>query len=117
MILLVFTYFEVVVIVLGLSFLIFDEFLTFWEFWVLKNDQNLSPRRGATQGSGEFKHSLDKFRPSLNMFKHGLNMFKHSFRQVLAIFQHSKISKSQKLIKNKKTKAQDYYPDPQVGKD
>ena len=42
MILLVFTYFEVVVIVLGLSFLIFDEFLTFWEFWVLKNSQNLS---------------------------------------------------------------------------
>ena len=50
------------------------------------------------------------------MFKHGLNMFKHGFRQVLAIFQHSKISKSQKLIKNQKTKAQDYYPDPQVGK-
>ena len=42
MILLVFTYFEVVVIVLGLSFLIFDEFLTFWEFGVLKNRQNLS---------------------------------------------------------------------------
>ena len=56
------------------------------------------------------------FKHGLNMFKHGLNMFKHGFRQVLAIFQHSKISKSQKLIKNQKTKAQDYYPDPQVGK-
>ena len=42
MILLVFIYLRVGVIVLGLSFLIFDEFLTFWEFWVLKNSQNLS---------------------------------------------------------------------------
>ena len=42
MILLVFTYLRVVVIVLGLSSLIFDEFLEFWEFWVLKNSQNLS---------------------------------------------------------------------------
>ena len=50
------------------------------------------------------------------MFKHGLNMLKQGFRQVLAIFQYSKISKSQKLIKNQKTKAQDHYPDPQVGK-
>ena len=56
------------------------------------------------------------FKHCLNMFKHGLNMLKQGFRQVLAIFQHSKISKSQKRIKNQKTKAQDYYPDPQVGK-
>ena len=43
-------------------------------------------------------------------------MFKHGFRQVLAIFQDPKLPKSQKLIKNKKTKVQDYYGDPQVGK-
>ena len=51
------------------------------------------------------------------MFKPGLNMLKEGFRQVLAIFQNPKIQKWQKLIKNQKTKAQDYYPDPQVGKD
>ena len=51
------------------------------------------------------------------MFKHGLNMFKHGFRQVLAIFEHPKSPKSQKLIKNQKTKVQDYYPDLQVDKD
>ena len=51
------------------------------------------------------------------MFKHGLNVFKHGFRQVLAIFPDPKLPKSQKLIKNQKTKAQDYYPDPQVDKD
>ena len=56
------------------------------------------------------------FKHGLNMFKHGLNLFKHGFKQVLAIFQDSKPPKSQKLIKNQKTKAQDYYPDPQVGK-
>ena len=42
MILLVFTYLRVAVIVLDLSFWIFDEFLRFWEFWVLKSSQNLS---------------------------------------------------------------------------
>ena len=42
MILLVFTYLRVVVIVLGLSFFIFDDFLSFWEFWFLRNSQNLS---------------------------------------------------------------------------
>ena len=42
MILLVFTYLRVMVIVLDLSFLIFDKFLRFWEFWVLKNSQHLS---------------------------------------------------------------------------
>ena len=41
-------------------------------------------------------------------------MSKQGFRQVLAIFQNPKIQKSKKLIKNQKTKAQDYYPDPQV---
>ena len=50
------------------------------------------------------------------MFKHGLNLFKHGFRQILAIFQDQKLQKCQKLIKNQKTKAQDYYPDPQVDK-
>ena len=50
------------------------------------------------------------------MFKHGLNMFKHGFRQVSAIFQDPKLQQSQKLIKNQKTKAQDYYPDGQVDK-
>ena len=44
-------------------------------------------------------------------------MFKHGFRQVLAIFQDPTLQKSQKLIKTQKTKAHDYYPDPQVGKD
>ena len=56
------------------------------------------------------------FKHGLNMFKHGLNLFKHGFRQILVIFQDPKLPKSQKLIKNQKTKAQDYYPDPQVGK-
>ena len=42
MILLVFIHLRVGAIVLGLSFLIFDEFLTFWEFWALKNCQNVS---------------------------------------------------------------------------
>ena len=42
MILLVCTHLSVGVIVLGLSFLIFDEFLSFLDFWVLKNGQNLS---------------------------------------------------------------------------
>ena len=42
MIFLVFTYLRVAVIVLDLSFLIFDEFLRFWDFWVLKNSQNHS---------------------------------------------------------------------------
>ena len=51
------------------------------------------------------------------MLKHGLNMFKHGFRQILAIFQDQKPQKWQKLIKNQKTKAQDYYPDPQVDTD
>ena len=50
------------------------------------------------------------------MFKHALNLFTHGFRQVLAIFQHSKISKSQKLIKNQKTNIQEYYHDAEVGK-
>ena len=48
------------------------------------------------------------FKHCLNMFKHGLNMLKQGFRQVLAIFQNPKIQKYQKLIKNQKTKAQDY---------
>ena len=56
------------------------------------------------------------FKQCLNMFKYGLNLFNYGFRQVLAIFQDPKLPKSQKLIKNQKTKAQDYYPDPQVGK-
>ena len=56
------------------------------------------------------------FKHGLNMFKHGLNLFKHGFRQILAIFQDQKLPKWQKLIKNQKTKAQDYYPDPQVDK-
>ena len=43
-------------------------------------------------------------------------MFKHSFRQVLAIFQDQKLQKCQKLIKNQKTKVQDYYGEPQVDK-
>ena len=43
-------------------------------------------------------------------------MIKHGFRQLLAIFQDPQIPKSQKLIKNQKTKAQDYYPDAQVDK-
>ena len=43
-------------------------------------------------------------------------MFKHGFRQVLATFQDPKLPTSQKLIKNQKTKVQDYYGDPQVGK-
>ena len=51
------------------------------------------------------------------MFKHGLNLFKHGFRQILAIFQDPKLPKCQKLIKNQKTKAQDYYDDLKVGKD
>ena len=42
MILLVFIYMKVGVIVLDLSFLKFDEFLTFLEFLILKNSQNLS---------------------------------------------------------------------------
>ena len=42
MILLVFIYLRVVVIILGLSLLIFDEFFRFLEFWVLKNRHNLS---------------------------------------------------------------------------
>ena len=42
MILLVFTYLRVVVIVLGLSFLIVDEFLRFLDFVALKNSQDLS---------------------------------------------------------------------------
>ena len=42
MILLVFTYLSIGVIVLGFSFLIFDEFLIFWVFWMLKNVRNLS---------------------------------------------------------------------------
>ena len=50
------------------------------------------------------------------MFKHGLNMFKHGFRQVLVISYNSKIPKWQKLIKNQKTKVQDYFPAPQVDK-
>ena len=50
------------------------------------------------------------------MSKHGLNLFKHGFRQVLAIFQDPKIPKSQKLIKNQKTKVWEYYHDAQVGK-
>ena len=44
-------------------------------------------------------------------------MFKHGFRQVLPIFQDPKLPKSEKLIKNQKTKVQDYYPDPQIDKD
>ena len=51
------------------------------------------------------------------MFKHGLNLFKHGFRQILAIFQDQKLQKGQKLIKNQKTKAQDYYPDLHIDKD
>ena len=43
-------------------------------------------------------------------------MLKHGFRQVLATLQDPKLPKSQKLIKNPKTKVQDYYNDPQVGK-
>ena len=50
------------------------------------------------------------------MFKHALNMFKHCFRQVLAIFQDPKLQKSQKLIKNKKTKIREYYHDAEIGK-
>ena len=56
------------------------------------------------------------FKHGLNMFKHELNLFKHGFRQVLAIFQHPKLSKSQKLIKNQKTKVREYYHDAEVGK-
>ena len=43
-------------------------------------------------------------------------MFKHGCRQVLPIFQDPKLPKSKKLIKNQRTKVQDYYHDPQVGK-
>ena len=57
------------------------------------------------------------FKHGLNMFKHGLNLFKHGFRQILPVFQDQKPSKWQKLIKNQKTKAQDYYDDLKVGKD
>ena len=44
-------------------------------------------------------------------------MLKHGFRQVLGIFQDPKPPKCQKLTKNQKTKAQDYYDDLKVGKD
>ena len=43
-------------------------------------------------------------------------MFKHGFKQVLAVFQDTKIKKSQTLLKNLKTKLREYYHDAEVGK-